>query len=466
MKRKKIPQPDGIIAWHPDRLARNMRDAGEIIELLDEGKIADLKFAMYSFHNDSSGKEHLAMEFARAKGYSDRLQDNVLRGTMEQEVKGRRTRNLPPAYKVINDVESEYHGKIIPSDLHSLWRDAYRWRLEGKTLEEIADRLLADGYESVKKRKKKQYTVQVTKEYVRSHLRNPLHCGWLVSDDDSKLPRRADLNEIYPIEYDEPFPVVVSLEDFKKINPDLFSDTANAAHKYRKRSTYPLAGKMICKERQEAGLLATMTAASPRSGSGALSPRFMCQRCKPQHSINLKNIFGAVEEKLKEIAMTEREHKLLVVTEWRLYEEEREGEERTRRQIAALKGSNQQDITKAREGLNTMKYEERASADEIAVQEAKVRRLTAEQEALVEREKKLNDDSTTRYEDLDAFLELAKNGSLWWNKANDEQKVKIADLLILNAIIDREGTATVSLAEPFASWSKRSKVSDGGRWLT
>ena len=37
---------DGIIAYHPDRLARNMKEAGEIIDLLDKGIIKDLRFAM------------------------------------------------------------------------------------------------------------------------------------------------------------------------------------------------------------------------------------------------------------------------------------------------------------------------------------------------------------------------------------------------------------------------------------
>ena len=60
-ERRKLGRPDGIIAWHPDRLARNMRDAGEIIELLDADCIVDMSFVMYSFHNDSSGMEHLAM---------------------------------------------------------------------------------------------------------------------------------------------------------------------------------------------------------------------------------------------------------------------------------------------------------------------------------------------------------------------------------------------------------------------
>ena len=32
---------DGIIAWHPDRLARNMREAGDIIDLVDKKIIQD-----------------------------------------------------------------------------------------------------------------------------------------------------------------------------------------------------------------------------------------------------------------------------------------------------------------------------------------------------------------------------------------------------------------------------------------
>lgn len=36
---------NGLIAWHPDRLSRNMKEAGEIIDLVDRGLIKDLRFA-------------------------------------------------------------------------------------------------------------------------------------------------------------------------------------------------------------------------------------------------------------------------------------------------------------------------------------------------------------------------------------------------------------------------------------
>lgn len=34
---------DGIISWAPDRLARNMKEGGEIIDMLDHGDIQDLR---------------------------------------------------------------------------------------------------------------------------------------------------------------------------------------------------------------------------------------------------------------------------------------------------------------------------------------------------------------------------------------------------------------------------------------
>jgi len=44
-------EASGILAWHPDRLARNSIDGGKIIYLLDTGKILDLKFPTFWFEN-------------------------------------------------------------------------------------------------------------------------------------------------------------------------------------------------------------------------------------------------------------------------------------------------------------------------------------------------------------------------------------------------------------------------------
>ena len=55
LKRIERGEANGIIAWHPDRLARNSIDGGRIIYDLDTGKIKDLKFCSFTFSNTAEG---------------------------------------------------------------------------------------------------------------------------------------------------------------------------------------------------------------------------------------------------------------------------------------------------------------------------------------------------------------------------------------------------------------------------
>ena len=43
LRRIEKGEAQGIVSWHPDRLARNSGDGGKIIYLLDIGKLFDLK---------------------------------------------------------------------------------------------------------------------------------------------------------------------------------------------------------------------------------------------------------------------------------------------------------------------------------------------------------------------------------------------------------------------------------------
>ena len=62
-----------ILAWHPDRLARNSIDGGKIIYLLDTGKLASLKFPTFWCDSTSQGKFMLNMAFGQSKYYVDSL---------------------------------------------------------------------------------------------------------------------------------------------------------------------------------------------------------------------------------------------------------------------------------------------------------------------------------------------------------------------------------------------------------
>lgn len=124
---------NAILAWHPDRLARNMKDAGEIIDLLDKGSIVDMKFVSFTFSNDTSGKLLLGITFAMSKEYSDKLSDNVMRGNTRKMEEGKIVSFIPKGYyKDKNDIPRADTVAL------EVIKEAFKLRLQGETLETIA----------------------------------------------------------------------------------------------------------------------------------------------------------------------------------------------------------------------------------------------------------------------------------------------------------------------------------------
>lgn len=80
LKRIERGEAQGIVSWHPDRLARNSVDGGKIIYLLDTNKLVDLKFPTFWFENTPQGKFMLSIAFGQSKYYVDNLSENVARG--------------------------------------------------------------------------------------------------------------------------------------------------------------------------------------------------------------------------------------------------------------------------------------------------------------------------------------------------------------------------------------------------
>lgn len=75
---------NGILAWHPDRLARNALDGGQVIHLLDTEQLSDLKFVTSSFENTPQGKLMLHLSLGQSKYYVDSLSENVRRGLRQK----------------------------------------------------------------------------------------------------------------------------------------------------------------------------------------------------------------------------------------------------------------------------------------------------------------------------------------------------------------------------------------------
>jgi DNA invertase Pin-like site-specific DNA recombinase len=92
---------DSILAWHPDRLARNSVDGGKIIYLLDIGKLVNLRFPTFWCDNTSQGKFMLNMAFGQSKYYTDSLSENTKRGLRQKVRRGEYPGLSPIGY--IND---------------------------------------------------------------------------------------------------------------------------------------------------------------------------------------------------------------------------------------------------------------------------------------------------------------------------------------------------------------------------
>lgn len=98
VQRIECGEAEGILAWAPDRLARNSIDGGRLIYLLDTGILKDLKFSTYTFENNSQGKFMLSIMFGQSKYYSDALSENVKRGLRTKLEKGWRPARPPFGY--------------------------------------------------------------------------------------------------------------------------------------------------------------------------------------------------------------------------------------------------------------------------------------------------------------------------------------------------------------------------------
>ncbi len=127
VKRLERGEAEGIIAWHPDRLARNSIDGGRIVYLLDRKKVQDLKFATFTFENNSQGKFMLSIIFGYSKYYVDSLSENVRRGNRTKVQNGWLPNMAPLGYLNCRETKT-----IIPDpDRFGLVRQMWDLMLTG-----------------------------------------------------------------------------------------------------------------------------------------------------------------------------------------------------------------------------------------------------------------------------------------------------------------------------------------------
>ena len=213
-------EADGILSWHPDRLARNAVDGGQIIHLLDCGKLKDLRFPTMTFDNSPNGKFMLQIAFGQSKYYTDALSENVKRGIRQKMQRGEWSWKAPTGY--LNNPHTR--NLDIDSEKAPIIREAFKLYATGDyTLDAIKDFLKTKGFRS-------RTNKVMAKASVQTMLQNPIHCGLMKVN--------GELHE-------GTFKPLISKELFDTCQ-EVMKNRGKTKH--RRNQDFPFVGWLKCKE--------------------------------------------------------------------------------------------------------------------------------------------------------------------------------------------------------------------------
>lgn len=105
---------DAILTWAADRLSRNAGDLGTIVDLMDQGRIKDIRTNGPRFTNSPSDKFMLMMLCSQAKLENDNKGVNVKRGLRTKVEMGYRPNMSPLGY--LHDKYAEKGARRIYID--------------------------------------------------------------------------------------------------------------------------------------------------------------------------------------------------------------------------------------------------------------------------------------------------------------------------------------------------------------
>lgn len=270
----------GIIAWHPDRLARNSVDGGRLIYLLDQGRLQDLKFATFSFENNSQGKFMLSIVFGYSKYYVDSLSENIRRGNRAKVALGWRPNGAPVGY--LNDKNTR---TIIPDpERFELIRRLFELALTGSySLRALQGETVRWGLRTVQHRR--IGGSYLTLSGIHRMLTNPFYAGVLVWDKQFHHGAHK---------------AVVSMDEFERVQRLLHRPGKSAPQK----RDFPLTGLIRC---GECSFMVTAEAKVNRHGRHYTyyhcTKRRPDYRCK-QPSVRAETLEAMVKNWLEKISLS------------------------------------------------------------------------------------------------------------------------------------------------------------------
>jgi site-specific DNA recombinase len=172
LRRMKQGQATVILAWHPDRLARNAVDGGQIIHLVDTGVVTDLKFVNYWFEPTPQGMLMLSIAFGMSKYYVDSLSQGVKHNYRQRIADGFWPRRPPLGYLFDRNIR-----QVVLDHVQAPFvREVFQLYATGDySLERMALVMTAKGLRS--RRTRKHGPLPLSLSQFHFLLQNPFYAG-------------------------------------------------------------------------------------------------------------------------------------------------------------------------------------------------------------------------------------------------------------------------------------------------
>lgn len=286
-----------LLAYHPDRVSRNMRDAGEAIDMLnpDNALIKNLAFPTVQYANDSSGRLTLAVLFSLATQFSEHLSEVVKRGVKTKLNKGISSGATKWGYER-NEITNYYE----PDANFQYVQRAWFMRADGERIADIVKYLKSHDVHRMTKitrTNKKQRKIYPSETSLTKMFSKSFHYGILVQSE-----QEVDLRKLTN------FTPMIDEETFNKVQAVGYRRSRLKPKSSKLGIFYPFRGMVFC------GVYHSETPMRVGKNKSQTGEYFLSYRCDNKHcqrtvkSVRAKYILDSLYETLKTLQFTEKEY--------------------------------------------------------------------------------------------------------------------------------------------------------------
>lgn len=427
----------GLLSYSPDRQARNMLEWWELINLVDEDKV-DLKYTNFHFENNASGKMMLGIWFVFSKQYSDKLSEDITRGSKNKVAWWKAIWRYKAWYEIVDGFHKPH------KDFFPIIKEAFEMKLNWESDYKIALFINSNWY--YREMKKTWERKKIAEKNLYKLWIDPFYYGMFINWDETVDLREYNPN-YKPVITEAQHQVLISRynKTSKKIvktkKEDIYSDiyqfwndfiqTYDNAH-----LTFSLPNKGRYNKKLETELLKW----NKIGLKDIVQPHQIIYRCANKNSkdynlsINLEDVDKEILKALSYLKVSQEDfEEYLEFARERLRGLELDTKDKVwaiNLQIWRIKSDKRQYIEKY---MWTAK-----DKDEQEIYENKKKQYDDEINFLRKQLEKEDENERNEILEMELFIDILNNAEQYYKRANYVQKGKIAKILFLNIKIDHQ----------------------------